>query len=246
MWNDEGHFDALLGAARWDEAQRVAQSRLHEGGPSEGWLLRHAMCCMAQGRFAEALQSFDAAVCEAPASVESLLAGSVVLADLGFYDEAAKRYEAAMAVAKQAVMKAEAGKGPSAVITAATHVSGSVASLEKGHLTLARTYLDASDTRSAQEQVERALGLHESPDARRLLASIHVRMGEPARALVELERARQLVPHDPRAHVEAALCYLALGREPEAKDALVRAETLGDPSMTGDVLRRSFLSPRVN
>lgn len=222
-------FQSLCATGQWEQAESLAASHLRREGDSERWLAHHALCCMAQGRFAEALQSFDAAVCAEPTSVEALLAGCVVLADLGFYSEAAKRHEAARMLAS-----------PS---TAGLAALAKRQALEKEHCELAKTCLSAGDVRGAQESIEKALSLRETAEGHRLASVVHVRLGRPERALLELERARQLAPQDPQVHVDAALCYLLAGRESEARDALVRAETLGDTSATGDCLRRAFLSP---
>jgi tetratricopeptide (TPR) repeat protein len=241
-------YGAYTASGQWEQAEALAAARLRDEGESEEWLSRHALSCMAQGRFAEALQSLDRAACVNPASPEALLAGCVVLADLGFYDEAAKRDEAARALSREegavvgSVTRNASSPGWSS-IPASRSLPGATVALELAHRELALTYLDAHDAARAQEQIERALELRETPDGRRILARVHVRQGDPARALVELERARQSAPHDPSAHVDAALCYVALGRENEARDALVRAETLGDASRTGAVLRRALLAP---
>ncbi|MCA2961492.1 MAG: tetratricopeptide repeat protein [Silvanigrellales bacterium] len=228
MWSEDArhaaHFQTLCATGQWEQAESMAAARLRLEGDSESWLARHALCCMAQGRFAEALQGFDAAVCAEPTSVEALLAGCVVLADLGFYDEAAKRHEAALVLGKE-------------------QASGKLQSLEKEHRALARACLDAADLRGAQESIEKALNLRETSEGHRLASTVQVRQGRPDKALLALERARQLAPHDARVHVEAALCYLTVGRDKEARDALVRAETLGDTSATGHCLRLAFLAP---
>ena len=224
MWNEETSFSALFSAGSWEQAERLAAMRLHEEGDTEEWLVRHALCCMAQGRFAEALQSLDHAVCAWPRSLESLLAGCVVLTDLGFYDEAAKRYDAALAVA------AETGAGPAA-------------DLETKHRALAEAYAAAGDANGALEQAKMALALSETAEGHLLVAHLLLSRQDPEGALASLEKARRLAPHAPAPHVQAALCYLGLGREAEARESLSRAETLQDRSATGLVLRRALLPP---
>jgi len=228
MWNEEAQFMALFSAGSWEQASLVAAEHLQNGqrGEGETWLVRHALCCMAQGRFAEALQSLDQAVCVAPRSLESLLAGCVVLADLGFYEEASKRYDAALTLAR------ETGAGPKA-------------GLEKKHRELSASYAEAGDVAGAIEQARKALALHEGAEGRLLLAGLLLRNDDARQALEELERARRLAPQSSSTHVLASLCYLKLGREGEAREALVRAETLKDVSATGIVLREALVGVRA-
>jgi tetratricopeptide (TPR) repeat protein len=223
MWTQESQFSALFSNGQWEQAESLALASLGTLGDSEGWLVRHALCCIALGRFAEALQSLDRAVCVEPRSLEALLTGSVVLADLGFYEEASKRFEAAVALAR------DEGMGP-------------WSELDRKHRELALAHLRAGDVRGALALATNAVSLRDSAAGRTLLAAILLRSGEPAGALEELERARRLDPHDSHLQVLASVCFLQLGREGEARDALVRAETLQDRSRAGHVLRRAILS----
>lgn len=221
MWNEESHFQALFSAGQWDQAERLAAGALERAGDAEGWLMRHALCCIASGRFADGLQSLDRAVCVEPRSLESLLAGSVVLADLGFYDEASKRYEAAVALRKE-------------------NAAGPEAALERKLRELARAYLDAGKPEAALEEARKAVGVLETGESHALCARILMALGRHDDALGALEKARRAAPHLASLQVTAAVCHVALRREKEAREALRRAEELQDSSRAGHVLRRAF------
>jgi tetratricopeptide (TPR) repeat protein len=220
-------YEEEMENGHWDAAETRAREALEASDDSDGWLKRLAVACLAQGRFSEGLQALDRAACLPTSSIESLLMGSVVLADLGFYPEATLRYEAAL------TLQHEKNQGPEA-------------ELWKMHLQLAKSYASLVDFQSAYEQWQCALKIEENAEVLFYGAELFFQQKEWAKSLEHLEKARKLAPQEPRFQVWAAQCHLAMGQTERAKEALLRAEAFEDSSGAGQMLRRSvFPAPGV-
>ena len=236
-------FRVALFAGDFETAERLAQGRLDDEGENATWLNELGQVYLAQGRFSEALQFFDRAICVDPQFVEALLNGSIVLSDLGFYDEAASRFEAACALDQSvvsAVPRATAGTSQKEGTAGEENgVTGRRRVAEK-HLELAALHSSLGQWNDALMQCEKACATSESADGRIELARALLNLERVDAALFELERARRIDPRHPQIHVLAALCYVVQSRREDALDALGRAELLSDHSKTGEILRRSF------
>lgn len=226
---------AVTAARLLGDVERCLQSLregLEHGAASPEPHLFAGECYAALGYYLEALQNYDAAARLAPegsrVALEALLCGACLLAELGFYQEAATRFEAVKAL-DQTEAHGAAGRGPS------SRIERQALALE-----LAQTAVHMArfeDPKAVGELLERSLSLAETAQARLELARLCLAHNEPAKALEHLEQGRRLDGTHPGFQTLAARCYLALGQLKNARDATLRAELLGDRSRSGRVLR---------
>ena len=219
----------LLGDA--DRCLETLREGLEQDRANPGRHLFAGECYAALGFYAEALQSYDAAARLAPSgsltAIEALLCSAVLLTETGFYEEAATRFDAVRAL-DQPESEPTGRRGTSKV--------------ERNQLAVELAQLAARIARVEQPGVvkdllERSLALRDTPEARFELARQSLASGEAGRALEHLEQGRRLDGTNPGFQNLAARCYMALGQTKSARDALLRAELLGDRSRSGRVLR---------
>lgn len=177
----------------------------------------------ALGEFMEALQHYDESLRENHSDLESLLCGALLLSEMGYYEEAQLRF--------QAVRHFDEDGGENlyhkSLCPAGVAVSVLRSRAEK-LLDLAGAEWERGDLERAAALTEQALGIIDSPEGRLLAARLHLQGGEPARALENLETGRRMKPDWGVFQVLAARCYTALGKPKQARDALQRAELLGE------------------
>lgn len=231
-------FRVALLAGDFEQASRLAQDVIAREGESALWLNELGQLHFTQGHFDEALQHFDRAASLDPHFVEALLNGAVVLADLGYYDEAAARFEAACALDTPE-------ESPLGVSRPAVGVGGLPPSLAREvaakHLDIAQLHLEFERLDAAEAEARSALETQPGlAPAHLVLARVHMHREQLDAALLELEQARRHAPKDSRVQLLAAQCYVILRRATEAREALARAELLQDKSTTGAVLRHAY------
>lgn len=233
MRND---FRVALHSGDYEQAERLANNQLALLGESSLWLNEMGMLLLAQGRYAEALLHFDRAAAADSNNIEAILNGSIVLADLGFYDEAASRFDAARAI------EGNSGTEPPAREFSLAQGHTTTNTLAQKTLEIAKIYKQLGELVRAEEEIRKSISIHESAAAFIELARLHLAKNEGERALDTLENARRIEPMNAEIHVVAAQCHLMKDRRNEALDSLSRAELLDDKSQTGSVLRRAIRS----
>ncbi len=185
------------------------------------------------GHHMEALQHYDEAVRADPKDVESLLCGALLLSELGSYDEAEMRFRA---------VKELDGDGGVTLFHKQLCEPGDSLTVHRQRsrelMELAESSWQEGDLVEAQRFAEAACAVVDSPEVRLFLGRLLLAQGEAEKALESLEHGRRLEPEWSAFQNLAARCFLALGKVKQAKDALLRAELLGDSSFTGKVLRR--------
>lgn len=241
-------FAVAYASGDFENAEQLVVEALAEQSDDPLWLNRLGLLYFAQGQYSDALAAFDRSICADPHYLEPLLNGAIVLSDLGFYDEAAQRFDAARIL--DSSHQSQAGAlGTSSVpplpqsslgqLPAALGVAVGRAAAEK-YLNLSNSLLELNLLSRAQEAAEEACRYYDHARARLQLARTFLALSQPERALLELENARR---HDPRfieLHVFGALLHLMRGERTEALDALGRAEMLADTTALGQVLRQAF------
>jgi tetratricopeptide (TPR) repeat protein len=177
----------------------------------------------ALGEFMEALQHYDACVRSAHTDLEALLCGALMLSELGYYEEAHLRF--------QAVRQFDEDGGEKLYHKSLCPPGVAVSTLRgrsEQLLVLAESEWERGDLDRAGALVEQAIAIIDSPEGRLLAARLHLHLGAPARALENLEVGRRMKPDWGVFQVLAARCYTALGRPKQARDAIQRAELLGE------------------
>jgi tetratricopeptide (TPR) repeat protein len=189
-------------------------------------------CYAALGYYLEALQNYDAAVRlssnTSHTALEALLCGAALLAELGFYEEAGTRFDAARTL-DQPETEGKVG--------ASTRSQTERRQLAVDLALLASRMVHLEDPRGVRDLLERSLAIRDTPEARFELARSYLALGDASKALEHLEEGRRLDGTNPVFQNLAARCYMALGQVKSAKDAIMRAELLGDRSRAGRVLR---------
>jgi tetratricopeptide (TPR) repeat protein len=229
-------FKVALYSGDLEHAERLATNQLALLGESSRWLNNLGLVYLAQGRMAEALQHFDRAVAADEQFLEPLLNGAIILADLGYYDEAAVRYESAQQL--QAKGTGYSQRDPSSMpLFAAQSI---VRTVGERYLEIARIHRETGDREAAMTELKRAIQHAALPSAHLELAALYLEQEDSESALDHLEEARRLDPQNPEIHIVSAQCHLLKNRVKEAQDSLARAELLNDRSRTGAALRRSL------
>lgn len=235
MQDKLNEFRIALFGGESDHAERIALGCLAQLGESALWLNELGGLACSQGRFAEALQYYDRAVCADPWFVEALLNGAIVLSDLGFYDEAQARFAAAGEL--DSAEWNDACQSKPIVAKRATDGVSAARKVAEKHMDTAELYLGLGRLNEASEELTRASQICDSAAVHIALARVFLLKKECDTALAELECARTLEPRNGEVHVVAAQCYLLQEKSLEAREALARAELLRDRSNTGSVLR---------
>jgi len=240
-------FAVAYASGDFENAEQLIVEALAEHPDDSGWLNQLGLLYFAQGQYSDALAAFDRAICSDPHFLEPLLNGAIVLSDLGYYDEAAQRFEAARLLDASTPSQAgamgasTAPPPPLGQLPASLGVAIGRAAAEK-YLNLSDSLMELNLFTRAQEAAEEACRHYDNARGRLQLARTYLAQMQPDRALFEIENARR---HDPRfveLHVFSALLHLVRDERPQALDALTRAEMLADTTALGQVLRQGFAS----
>lgn len=186
---------------------------------------------VALGEFMEALQHYDECLKMNYADLESLLCGALLLSEMGYYEEAHLRF--------QAVRHFDEDGGENLYHKSLCPPGVAVSTMRSRAdklLRLAEIEWARGDLARATALTAQALEVIDSPEGRLLAARLHLQGGEPARALENLEIGRQMKPDWGTFQVLAARCYTALGKTKQARNALHRAELLGERSAAARAL----------
>lgn len=238
-------FTVAYGSGDFESAEQLVVESLADHPDDARWLNRLGLLYMAQGQFSDALAAFDRSVCADPHFLEPLLNGAIVLSDLGFYDEATARFDAARtldastpsqagAMGTQGAPTPPLGQRPNTMGIAVAR-----AAADK-YLQLSDSLLDLGVNERAQEAAEEACRYYDDARGRLQLARTFLAQQQVDKAILEIENARR---HDPRfveLHVFNALLHLVRNDRTKALDALTRAEMLADTTALGQVLRTAF------
>ncbi len=230
MRND---FRVALYSGNYEQAERLGNNQLALLGESSLWLNEMGSLFLALGRFAEALLHFDRAAAADSNNIEAILNGAIVLADLGFYDDAAVRFHAARAVEGRVE-----GDSPAAEIPLLKGKTTTRTLAEKV-LEIAKIYRQLGDNARAEEELRKSISIQETAEAQMEIARILIESGEADKALDALENARRIDPMKPEIHILAAQCHLIKDQRGDALDSLGRADLLDDHSRAGAILRRA-------
>ncbi len=238
-------YTVAYGSGDFESAEQLVVEALADRPDDARWLNRLGLLYMAQGQYSDALAAFDRAVCADPHFLEPLLNGAIVLSDLGFYDDATSRFDAARIL--DASTPSQAGSlgtqgGPTpplGQLPAQLGIAVARAAAEK-YLSLSDSLLDLGLTGRAQEAAEEACRYYDHARGRLQLARTYLAQQMLDKAILEIENARR---HDSRfveLHVFTALLHLCRDDRTKALDALTRAEMLADTTALGQVLRTAF------
>lgn len=221
-------FRAALYAANFELAERIAIQQIQVGGETCHWRNEQGLLMLAQGNLAGALEAFDRAVQLDPQCVEAIINGAIVLSDLGYYDEAAMRMEAALSADDRHPIRGN---------PEGTSVRTAIA---RRHLDIAAIHRQTKHYQAAQQELQTAIDLADLWEAHVEMAKLEIELGRPSRALESLDAARTQQPRNPEIHVLAAQAHLTDNNRNEALTALHRAELLDDRSQTGHALRNAL------
>jgi tetratricopeptide (TPR) repeat protein len=238
-------FTVAYASGDFENAEQLVIEALADSPDEPRWLNRLGLLYLAQGQFSDALAAFDRAVCADPHFLEPLLNGAIVLCDLGYYEEANVRFDAARKLDASAPSQA----GSSRLREALTPPYGQLppdfgiaigrATADK-YLELSESLLQLGMAQKAQEAAEEACRYYDHARGRLQVARTLLAQQKADKAILEIENARM---HDSRfveLHVFSALLHLVRNDRHGALDALTRAEMLADTTALGQVLRTAF------
>ncbi|MFZ9521537.1 MAG: tetratricopeptide repeat protein [Silvanigrellaceae bacterium] len=238
-------FVVAYASGDFEGAEQLVVESLADRPDDAHWLNRLGLLYMAQGQYSDALAAFDRAVCADPHFLEPLLNGAIVLSDLGYYDDATVRFDAARIL--DASTPSQAGSmgaqgaptPPLGQLPAKLGVAVGRAAAEK-YLELSDSLMDLGLLGRAQDAAEEACRYYDHARGRLQLARTFLAQQMLDKAILEIENARR---HDPRfveLHVFNALLHFVRADRTKALDALTRAEMLADTTALGQVLRTAF------
>ena len=93
MQNSLNDFRAALFAADFQLAENIGLSQLQQIGEKADWLNELGILYLMKGDLPEALRFFDRAILADANFIEAQFNASIILSDLGFYDEATQRFK---------------------------------------------------------------------------------------------------------------------------------------------------------
>lgn len=93
MQNSLNDFRAALFAADFQLAENIGLSQLQQIGEKADWLNELGILYLMKGDLPEALRFFDRAILADANFIEAQFNASIILSDLGFYDEASQRFK---------------------------------------------------------------------------------------------------------------------------------------------------------
>lgn len=245
MQDLRSEFRAALLAGATDEAFDLAQTQLRLEGESAAWMNALGWLYVTQGRFAEALGSFDRAAALDPEDVESLLNGAILLSDLGFYEEAAVRYEA-VGVIETRGLSPEALSELNLRRGALPHPDGGLSlrqRIAEKQTELATLCQHFGRSTQAEQEFLRAVSTYPHADTHLAYARFLLGRTKAEAALQQLELARRADSRHPEVHALAIQCYLMLGRAAEAQESVAKLELLQDEHPLLPVFKRLLGSP---
>ncbi|APJ04113.1 tetratricopeptide repeat protein [Silvanigrella aquatica] len=166
MQNSLNDFRAALFAGDFYLAENIGLVQIQQLGEKPDWLNEMGILYLMRGDLPESLRFFDRAVMADPNYIEAQFNASIILSDLGFYDEAASRF--AEACKREGVLLAQKHYDMSLFYLSVRRFTEAEEELKKAiaqyrsieyFLELARLYFELQDYESALEQITIALTL---------------------------------------------------------------------------------------
>lgn len=93
MQNSLNDFRSALFAADFQLAENIGLDQIQQLGEKADWLNELGILFLMKGDLPEALRFFDRAIQADPNFIEAQFNATIILSDLGFYDEAAIRFQ---------------------------------------------------------------------------------------------------------------------------------------------------------
>ena len=205
---------AEIGAGRLDSAARILDGNRAALGTNVGQNIRGDIH-LKQGRFADALRAFDAAIKLAPQMPEAHANRSAALEALG-------RYEDALAAADRALRY---------------RPNYALAHYNRGNILKARHRM--TEAAEAYTRAIRAQPQHAEALLNRGLA--RVRLNQPLDALADFNRALSVRPRFVAAHVGRAAAYRDIGDFAQAFGAIDAAVTIDPDNLDAALIRSAVL-----
>lgn len=233
----------LIAAGKLDLARQRADQAVRLGPEYAPAFNARASVLHATGSLAAALDDYERAVALDPGLVDAAVARAGILVDLGRSDEARAMLVAVLGGAAEprasyllALIAERAGDGAQAarhLADAAGLVDALPPDWVAGHEQLlmvgALAHHAGRQSEKARKYLETAVSRYPNNlGARRLLASIHLDMGDHARATGLLEHVLRVQPDDPQALHLLGRVNLAQRRYGKATELLERAARSGD------------------
>ncbi len=226
MQEQAQEFRKALSRGEFDIAERIAARNLETGENRSMWLNEMGLLLVAQSRFAEGLQSFDkSVVCRAEPSVEAVLNGIIILADLGFYDEAASRFGLLGDLDKDT--RPSLGDLKKGILDAPSLADVPLSlrkRLSRHKVSVAKLLQGEKLWEDAKAELQDAIRFHDDESSRSELVNHYLLVGEIPSAQKEALAFLALHPQNGALLVLLARCYFVEGRRDEAAECLRRAE----------------------
>ena len=216
-----------LNVGRFDAAEKLLKSTLAAHGSLANIHNLLGVTYHKQSRLAEAIREFKKALVANSQFTEAALNLSVILCDVGHYDEARGVFEQALGHVRPGQ------RVPDLVL-------GRIAN---HHVTAARAYEQSNMTQDAITEYRKALAIYPNmADVRIDLGRLYLRSGQPDKAFHEFSEILNRTPSHPKALVWAGIARLKAGRSEEARQLWRQAQAAapGDPGARALVKSATF------
>ncbi len=198
-----------LNVGRFDAAEKLLKSTLATHGSLANIHNLLGVTHHKQSRFSEAIREFKKSLKVNSDFTEASLNLSVLLCDLGQYEEARSIFE-------QAFSQVRPGqKVPDLIL-------GRIAN---HHVTAARSYEQSSMTQDAINEYRKALSIYpKMPDVRLDLGRLYLRSGHPDKAFQEFTEILKVSPGHSQALLWAGIARHKVGKSDEARQLWRQAQ----------------------
>ncbi len=183
MQNSLNDFKSALFAGDFNLAENIGLVQIQQNGEKADWLNEMGLLYLMKGDLPEALRHFDRAIAADHFYIEAQFNAAIILSDLGFYEEASQRF--ADACRHEGVL------------------------LAQKHYDMAQFYLSMRKLESAEEELRKAITLHNCSDFYVELTRIYIEQKKFDEALVEIETAISLNLNNPIAENLRSQCLQA-------------------------------------
>ncbi len=170
MQNSLNDFRSALFAGDFYLAENIGLVQIQQNGEKPEWLNELGILYLMKGDLPEALRFFDRAVASDANFIEAQFNASIILSDLGFYEEATTRF--AEACKREGVL------------------------LAQKHYDMALFYQSVRRLPEAEEELKKAIVLHRSIDNLLELARVYSEMQKYENALEQISYALFIDPNN--------------------------------------------------
>lgn len=231
----EYQFQLYMHQAQYSKAHALA-CEVQDVLPDPKWRFKEALTLWIQGFGSEALQILDELISQDPLQPELLYITSVLLSDLGFYEEAKIRYQAASEL-DSVTFVANQNLIPFNPVLVSESVTFTK-KLYENTMQRAELYWNSGMWKEVLDCLTLAKQQFPCAQVHHKLALFYLKDRRVASALEELEQAQKLQPRDQTTAVLKSVCMLLQHQPTQAYHQLAGLGFLTNPTGTERIIQQ--------